>query len=191
MVTRGKSERRETPSELSNIEAAYLAGLFDGEGFISLILIRKSTTAGGVIPYYFRPTVAMTNTSEMLVTPFSELFGGAISSKRVTTSGNQVWDWRQFDRRAESLCRSLVPHLRYKKRLAELVLSFYDDRTPGYKAGKVGLSLEEVERRIGLMRQMLELRGSGRELNEERISDYLDYYRHPQRLNERALGKPK
>lgn len=183
MVTRGKA----TPPTLSDTQRAYMAGLVDGEGSISVMLIRKSQTARGGVPLWFRPVVKIASTTPVLIEPFTT-FGGVLRvAARRMTRGNEVWDWVGFDRRAEICCRALHEFLVLKKPLARLLLDFYDERLP-YRYGGVRLPREEIDRRLEIIRAMRRLTNSGRPEDEERfearVTDLLSCY--PQRLSERA-----
>jgi hypothetical protein len=180
MVTRGKVD----PPSLPATQRAYLAGLLDGEGHLSIILIRKSQHFAGRIPYYFRANVGIVSTTRELVDPFA-VFGGVVRQQGTTVIGKPIWEWKGFDRTAWNCCLSVVEFLTLKKPLAQAILDFYGLRHPDYKGGKAGLPYGEVQRRIALMREIHSRHDSGKTLNEERIEEMLSYYR-PQRLSERA-----
>jgi hypothetical protein len=112
-------------SLVSDIEAAYAAGILDGEGSISL-----TRNHSGRWP---SPQVSVASTDRELVEWLKERFGGSISIKQPRKPQHSLsYDWKLTDRRA--LCfLQIVRHylvLRRKILRCDFLLKAYLDCTP-------------------------------------------------------------
>lgn len=107
------------------IEAAYIAGLIDGEGSICLTKCHSNTRRS--------PTVSFPNTSEALVQLFQTYCGGTIIRKRAYKANHNVsWTCNIRYDAALRLLTELLPYLRHpeKIRRARLLLAQYKSVTP-------------------------------------------------------------
>lgn len=105
---------------MSKLTAAYLAGLIDGEGHISIIpYVRKDRNN----QVYYKHNVKMTLTDKHLIEWCKASFGGYIY---VRTQTNPKWKdsytWSLNSKGTEELLRYIHPYLRLKKRQCGLVL---------------------------------------------------------------------
>ncbi len=99
------------------VSLEYLAGFFDGEGSI--------TVCGGKTKYSLR--VICANMVKEAVEPFHEKFGGGMYLIKHKNNPNwkDCWRWQCNSRQAEVCIRAMLPHLRVKRRAAELALELY------------------------------------------------------------------
>jgi hypothetical protein len=110
---------------VSDVEAAYVAGILDGEGSISLIRIRKSRLPS--------PQVAVTSTDRELLEWLKLRFGGSIIQKRRRLPiHSQAYEWKLADRLALNVIELARPYLviQRKIRRADLLLEAYIASTP-------------------------------------------------------------
>lgn len=118
-------------------ELAYLAGLIDGEGYISINRQTNRATRRGV---HYHPVVKLANTDFDMPRLFHERFGGVMDTRRYDATHPKWSDslcWSVTTRNLVEPClRQLLPYLRTKKRQAELALLFCE--RPNGKAGKGG-----------------------------------------------------
>lgn len=106
-------------------ELAYAAGLFDGEGSISLVRSRRNRTHS--------PQVSIASTDYEVVDWFRERFGGSIVTKQPRMSNHSVsYDWRLTDRRALAFLEVIRPYLVIERKIRriDLLLSDYLECTP-------------------------------------------------------------
>lgn len=106
-------------------ELAYAAGLFDGEGSISLIRNRANRTHS--------PQVSIASTDYEVVDWFRERFGGSIVTKQPRMSNHSIsYDWRLTDRRALGFLEVIRPYLVIERKIRriDLLLSDYLECTP-------------------------------------------------------------
>jgi hypothetical protein len=102
-------------------EIAYLAGFFDGEGFI---IICKDKSRVGNVNYRVRIGV-----SQVVVTPillFKEYFGGLIQYQKrpESTKHRDIFTWQQHSQKAAYALTTMLPYLTVKREQAEFALNF-------------------------------------------------------------------
>lgn len=108
-----------------DIEAAYAAGLFDGEGSISLVRQHNNRWPS--------PQVAVASADYEVVQWFRVRFGGSIVTKQPRMSTHSVsYDWRLTGRRALGFLQSIRPYLVIERKIRriDLLLNNYLACTP-------------------------------------------------------------
>ena len=123
-------------------ELAYAAGLFDGEGSISLIRHHDNRTHS--------PQVSVASTDYEVVSWFRERFGGSVVTKQPRQSNHSVSDdWRLTDRRALVFLDLIRPYLVIERKIRriDLLLNDYVACTP--RNGRY--TKEMVERKQALL----------------------------------------
>ncbi|MBU0537575.1 MAG: LAGLIDADG family homing endonuclease [Bacteroidetes bacterium] len=111
--------------KFSNEEAAYLAGLIDGEGTVTLNQRDKQRQRTIVI--------SIANTERQLLDYAKTVIGvGSISSKRVMNPNHTPsFSYQVSGRQALAVLEQICPYLKsYKKERAELLLKDYIKVTP-------------------------------------------------------------
>lgn len=125
---------------MSKTDYAYLAGLFDGEGHITLT---KSKPAEGALRKYvgkthttFRPArvaswqfclnIGITNTDKRLINWLEEKFGGThYTDKRHQQNWKSAYRWRLLGRsHQERVLLAILPYMVIKREQASLALDF-------------------------------------------------------------------
>jgi LAGLIDADG DNA endonuclease family protein len=110
---------------ISNVEAAYVAGIFDGEGSISLTRNR--------IDRFPSPQVSVTSTDRELLVWLRVRFHGSIVKKRRRLAiHSQAFEWKLTDRQALLFLQVIRPYLVIRRRIRriELLLDAYLSCTP-------------------------------------------------------------
>ncbi|MGB5543873.1 MAG: LAGLIDADG family homing endonuclease [Gammaproteobacteria bacterium] len=118
-------------NDLRECDAAYLAGLIDADGTVTLTRKHLGATR--------HAAVTISNTNRKLLEFVAETVGaGKITSKRaVRKSHSSSFVFSIYNRQALDLLRAIHPYLHtYKARRAELILSDYLQLTP--RSGKYG-----------------------------------------------------
>lgn len=148
MVTRGKSD------EVIN---AYLAGIIDGEGHIS-INRNKNCPQRRRNPRY-QAEIAVVNTDIRLMEFLVENVGGSYyQRKKVKEWHKDTYSWKVTSTTARDLCVKLLPYLLLKKGQAELIIKLYEECNFNTRV----LTEEEVEKRELIYQQILALNDSRR-----------------------------
>lgn len=107
------------------LQIAYLAGLFDGEGTITLLRHNRNEFKG--------PVMSMTSTTHNLLVLCQKSLGGDIQTQKVYKSHHKPsWSWRVRGNAALNAIAKLYPYLQEpeKKRRMQLILSTYKEVTP-------------------------------------------------------------
>lgn len=100
----------------SQVDAAYLAGILDGEGNIRL--------AGRGRGKYITPCVQVTNTRYELLTWLQDRFGGSIyRNKESRPTRKPYWVWSVAGQKALHVVRVARPYLLLKIEQADILLS--------------------------------------------------------------------
>jgi hypothetical protein len=110
---------------MSKSELAYTAGLFDGEGSVSLIRHHKNRWPS--------PQISVASTDHEVVRWLQFHFGGSVVTKQPRSSTHSVsYDWRLTDRRALTFLQRIRPYLviQRKIRRIDLLLADYLACTP-------------------------------------------------------------
>ena len=103
---------------------AYMGGLVDGEGYISLVPVRNKTQEKK--DFYLVPTVKVASTYLDVLDYIKEEHGGHISKLRVINKRcKPARSWELRNRKlVYKFLHSIYPHLRIKKEQAKIVLRF-------------------------------------------------------------------
>ncbi len=111
--------------KLSDTEAAYAAGILDGEGSIQFARQRKSRWPS--------PMVSVSSTDRELLEWFRSRLGGSMIQKRIYSPNHKVsYDWKLADRRAIEFLRIVRPFLVIRRKIArcDLLVTEYLMCTP-------------------------------------------------------------
>src|SRR3990167_1375284 len=106
---------------LTELQAAYIAGIIDGEGciYISKSKVRSEI---GMKHAYYRVGVEVKNTDERMIDFLHKCLGGHKSlQKRQTTNNRQVYVWAAADKDAVVILRLLYEYLQCKKEQVDLI----------------------------------------------------------------------
>lgn len=145
----------------SKPDAAYLAGLIDGEGHVTVCRTDTSKSAKGCtrgLAYRSSITVAMTDLP--VLEWAKELTGlGSICSKKVNEAKHKpAWTWGVWSGEARTLAGIILPYARIKRAQLENLIAF---QSAMRQPGRVGLTDEEwdARERAYLLSQQLNRRG--------------------------------
>ncbi len=132
-------------SDLTPEQAAYLAGLIDGEGTITLTRVHR---------YENRRLVVSISNNDLPLLKFvkAELGAGRITTKRIYNDRHaRSFTYQISSRQALDLLRQLIPYLRtYRVNRAKLALNDYPRLTPrnGRYNPEVAAARRVFERRL-------------------------------------------
>ena len=119
MSARSKYVRK----EYSETTAAYMAGILDGEGSLSIGNYSGNRKNGDK---HFQVNIAICSTDEVLITWIVDTFGGykgKYTPKQMSRNGRkQVFRWQCSSDRLTHICEICLPYLIIKKRQAEILL---------------------------------------------------------------------
>lgn len=140
---------------MDDIDYAYSAGLFDGEGSV---LIHHSKYR----PAAYSLRVQVANTHKKSMEFLKRSFGGSVREGRrhhVSRSGHKrVWVWSLSHKSAEAFLRKVHPFVKIKLKQVTLALKFREETT--HKSGKK-LSDSEIKTRAKYAKKMSWLNHGG------------------------------
>jgi hypothetical protein len=138
-------------NELSATGFAYVAGLFDGEGYIRFSYKRKDRPKEKVGQFHTEFYVTVTNKNKPVLLYLKEVFGGSIFASWVEK--NHVYFWKLTRGPAFPFLRHIRPYLKIKREQADLVLK-NQRLISNFAAGRRGRTPEEKERLTALDRKI-------------------------------------
>lgn len=141
---------------VGSTEAAYLAGIIDGEGSVSIIRYKVTHGRGQL----FSARVSISMQDEGVLRWLHELTG--LGNLRFQQRGvkNPIWQWQLTTRHAADLLKLALPFLRVKRTQAEKVIEFAAGVKPqGH--GRKPMPEEEWDRQVGLFREVWHINHRG------------------------------
>lgn len=125
-----------------NISDVYMAGFFDGEGYIGLL---KRNRSNKYTEYFIQMSIGQNDgkTMDWII----DNYGGHLHLVKRDNS----YYWIASNRKAYEILKRIIPHLKYKKPQAELAISFFEGRHQGKRCPP-----EEIERREYIYKRLKE-----------------------------------
>lgn len=109
----------------NELNDAYLSGILDGEGGISILRGSHKETEKRILYEKYTLRLCVTNTDIKLLEWIKEHYAGHIHErKEVTTRWHKIWMWYCGGRKAAEILRICLPYLVSKKERAILVIAF-------------------------------------------------------------------
>lgn len=117
-------------------DSIYLAGFFDGEGYVGIVKRKRSEH---FTEYIVQASIGQKDGATM--DWIKENFGGHVH--RVKRDGS--YQWIVSNQAAYKVLKRIVSYLKYKKPQAQMAIDFFEGRMGGKK-----VSTEELVRREGI-----------------------------------------
>lgn len=138
---------------LNKVQIAYIAGIIDGEGHISITRNKSNTCKRG---YRHRVQIAVTNSEVKLMNLLKSWFDGHIAEVKMDENHyyqKQCYSWRTWavNEQLEFL-KNIEPYLFLKRKQAQICINFLENGGLGYKG--VGVSDQEWNRREQLCKEI-------------------------------------
>ena len=128
-----------------NEKSIYMAGFFDGEGYIGLL---KRIRREKYLEYFVQISIGQKDGA--IMDWIKDNFGGNCYKVK----GDGSFFWTISNRAAHRFLKEITPYLKYKKPQAELALKYFDEQLPR----KQELSKEEFERRANIYNEFKTLK---------------------------------
>ena len=140
-------------------EAAYMAGLMDGEGTFFIGNYSKTKNQ------FFQTVLRITSTDKCMIEWAKSTFGGWMneytSKQRAANCKGPVWSWGCTGERLDHICEIMLPYLVAKKKQAQILLdmrkTYHGSEHQKGKWGTQGLSQSILDERIRLMKRLQSL----------------------------------
>ena len=114
---------------VSKLDLAYLAGVLDSDGSISIIRIGASKGR----PTDWAITVSVSQVTLGAIGHFHKLFGGGLTCGRHYA----LWRWQVSYVKAVDVLRLVEPYLRIKREAAGLAIAFHEARQKSMRRSKL------------------------------------------------------
>ena len=137
--------------EISITDAAYVAGLFDGEGsvYIKRMDQIKHKRPGKPVHKVWVIRMEMAMTDKAVVKWCHELFEcGAFGERKVKKGYKRQWRWRVSHRDALYVAKILWPHTQVKLHKIEQIIDHYEPRAQELGDNIVDLAIEREVRKF-------------------------------------------
>jgi hypothetical protein len=105
---------------MKKTDLAYMAGLFDGEGYAGIK--KKNDHRTNVVRYMPRAMIGLTN--EYLPQLLKFQFGGSLYHRHSQGNRKDLWMWEVSGSDAIAFLKVILPYLILKKPQAEILLKF-------------------------------------------------------------------
>lgn len=132
------------------IQLAYLAGVIDSDGCISIHKTTYKSYKGGKAPSY-RLQVLMNTPDGKIMDYLYGIFGGKIYACQNHGLGERtIYRWEVNGSKAGELCKKMIPFLRYKKKQAEVGYRFqtlFEKQNRGLTYRTTPLTEREIQER--------------------------------------------
>lgn len=125
---------------LSDVQAAYLAGIIDGEGCITIT--KQRNIKAGRLGYCYRPVLHVANTHSRVLVILQKQTGLGRARKFDDARENRKerWQWMIWSQQAAQIVRRVLPYLIIKKKQAIVFLRFVQFIKSCKSPSRIGLS---------------------------------------------------
>lgn len=105
---------------VTTIEAAYFAGLFDGEGSVGIAKHKSRTSRRG---HCHELIIQVSSSDKNITVDLKETFGGSVCSFKAPKN-LPMWRWTISTKKALAFLEIISPYLRIKKEQAKIATAF-------------------------------------------------------------------
>jgi hypothetical protein len=145
---------------LDELEIAYLAGVIDSDGYITIKAARYHTQNPRWNPSY-QEIIGLKQVSPIVPDMLYDEFGGYRGIGKSYSKGAQVQHiWQVTCAKAEYCAKILLPYLRIKRRQAEILLKLRETKQLAYRAPHHSIDPDEMEFRQLLLEEIRSLNDS-------------------------------
>lgn len=129
---------------MNEINYAYFAGFFDGEGCIRICKRKGRRYAR------YQLDIGITSTNLWILQRLKFMFGGSVLIQKASTlTRRTAWAWRINGKLALQFLRLIYPYLYLKKAEAEIAIEFQEGKT------NLGKSLTDGQRAVEEAQRLL------------------------------------
>lgn len=145
---------------ITETNLAYIAGMLDGEGCISINKRKDKEYKRG---HSFYANLRITNTYLPVLLWIQDQFGGlgSIVEQPRKENRKRCWQWKVATNQAAAVCKMLLPYLRIKKRQAEILVEFQKLKETSPQCGRAGVPAGRWVLQEGLRNELLQLNARG------------------------------
>jgi len=153
-------------NEISDTEAAYIAGFLDGEGYIALLRTHWQSKTGKTPTYVLKISVTNTDKSVLEWIKWTTGVGGVFKKRPAKDHYLPCWEWCvcSFDS-GGMLLERLYPYLRIKRNQAEIGIK-YSETSWKYRNNRIPQNIIDIRE---LLRERMLSENKKRRINSTAI----------------------
>lgn len=143
-------------------EKAYIAGLIDGEGCITIAKHKSGQPKGKM--WYYQPIITLANTDKTMINYITERYECNIVKQQRRKENYKQMYWISFTGdRLKIFLNDILPYLVCKRTQARIVLNFpnYAHRGWGWGRTAIGRTEEEINKQNSLFLKIRKLNSRG------------------------------
>jgi hypothetical protein len=118
-------------------DLVYMAGIFDGEGSVSIDVQSPNKTRKY---YYYSLRIVLINTNLILMEWLVKTFGGSYRARKKIEGRKTCYCWSKFSRQAAEILEQCLPYMKVKRDHVLIFLEFMNTM------GKTGWNVSEETR---------------------------------------------
>ena len=131
---------------MSKLQAAYLAGLIDGEGYIGILETKRGNKAEwhSLREFMYSPVMKVAMTNKEIIEWLHNSFGGTFEVRKAHGNARESYAWTCRKASVREFLKHIHPYLKVKRKQAEVIFRF-----PTLRAGdKVSDSVYEKRKAL-------------------------------------------
>jgi hypothetical protein len=111
---------------MSKLNAAYLAGIIDGEGYIGILKSKKGNKKywSSSRDYIYVPVIKVVMTDKPLIQFLKDSYGGCLETRPAHDNTKESYGWTVRKSSVVSILSAIYPFLRVKRRQAEIIFKY-------------------------------------------------------------------
>lgn len=125
---------------LTDTEAAYIAGFFDGEGMVTISMQRTKGSRGMRVNPAYTMSIRVSQSSLPVIRWMVDKCGGSITEKRIKGPGRRHWILAKKSNSARIFLEKILPYLIVKREQAEYAIAFQERLSADKNRYEVGRS---------------------------------------------------
>ncbi len=149
---------------MENVDLAYVAGIFDGEGCVLIYKVPRHNQKRGGIQHRLKISIANTNTD--LMSWLKENFGGNIVVADRREQYRKFYHWQLSGVSAAEFIKRLLPYLKIKQQQVKLAISFQETIKSPQECGEGKIIPQGLLALRDNFKQLIHELNSGRQINE-------------------------
>lgn len=118
-------------NDLTEIQKAYIAGFFDGEGCVTIL---KAPPSGKSRTAVYSLTVIISQNGDIPIVELVELTG--VGSIHEHTQSPGAYNWQIRSKEARDFLVAILPYLKSKKEQAEIAIEYQNKQTHKNSTGR-------------------------------------------------------
>lgn len=111
---------------MSKLQASYLAGLLDGEGYISIMKVNKGNKRqwSSTRDYLYYPVIKVAMTDKAIIEFLKNSYGGTFETRKARLNARESYCWTVRKAQVINILQKVYPYLKVKRKHAEVIFKF-------------------------------------------------------------------